>query len=350
MTMRSSHASFDRPIPEGNWGGAIIVAVVITLVFVGSIEAFLRGHGYRPSVSDSRELWSYHRSRIYAEGGESVVLLGASRMQAGFSPKAFRERFPDDRLTQLAVSATSPLATLEDLADDERFVGTVLCALSESAFQAGVEEDHSQAGHVAHYREHGLFWDVEQLLKLRLIESRFAIARPQFRLLPMIRQLLAQSESIAPEFIATQFDRSQQLDFRQVDVKKQRDRRVGGTVQFYARYVPKSPDREAWRGAASQLKPHVDRIFSRGGRVGFIRFPETGEHWRMSESHYPKHEYWDHLAELTGAPTIHFRDVPDLATFECPDTSHLDYRDTYAFTNTLLDECIRLEILPTQER
>ncbi len=347
--MHSSISPSEREVPDGQWGQTLLIAVLITCLVVGGAETIVRRQGYQPTVPDTRELWSFHRSRIYDDEGKSVVLLGASRMQTGFSPRVFRNRFHDYHLTQLAVSATSPLATLKDLANDDRFVGIVLCSLSPSALQEGVEGAHSQSRNVEHYREQRHTWNVEERLKLQFVNSHFAIARPQFRLRPLIRQFITGTEFAAPGFISKQLDRSQRLDFQKVDVEKQRARRVGGTIQFYEKYVPETPSREDWMATARALKPYIDRIKSRGGAVVLIRFPETGEHWRLSVSHFPKEEFWDQLSELTGAPTIHFKDVPGLAIFDCPDTSHLDYRDTDAFTNALLDECVRQKILPDHE-
>ena len=79
----------------------------------------------------------------------------------------------------------------------------------------------------------------------------------------------------------------------------------------------------------------------------FIRFPTTDEHWDVDEQVFPKHVYWDQLGRLTGAETIHFRDVPSLAHFDCPDTLHLDYRDAPEFTGALLDELVTQGVLPS---
>ncbi|WP_417851434.1 hypothetical protein [Thalassoglobus sp.] len=97
-----------------------------------------------------------------------------------------------------------------------------------------------------------------------------------------------------------------------------------------------------------KVEEWVQQIASRGGRVVFVRFPTSGEHWVLDNSQYPKSEYWDRMAAFTSAETIHFTDVPALTQFELPDTSHLDYRDAPAFTNRLLDELEKRGILPVQ--
>ncbi len=47
---------------------------------------------------------------------------------------------------------------------------------------------------------------------------------------------------------------------------------------------------------------------------------------------------WDAFAASTSAPTIHWVDVPGMARLSCPDGSHLDARDTRAFTEALVQE------------
>ncbi len=71
----------------------------------------------------------------------------------------------------------------------------------------------------------------------------------------------------------------------------------------------------------------VRRIQSRGGRVVFVRFPTSGEHWQIDQLKYPKSEFWDLIGGSTVAQTIHFVDHPALRQFELPDTSHLDFSD-----------------------
>ena len=81
-------------------------------------------------------------------------------------------------------------------------------------------------------------------------------------------------------------------------------------------------------------------IERRGGKVVFVRMPTSDEHWALDESKYPKALYWDRFAAVAEATAIHFLDVPGLAGFECPDTSHLDTRDSVAFTGRLVHELL----------
>ncbi|MHC4248019.1 MAG: hypothetical protein ACYS9X_02715 [Planctomycetota bacterium] len=53
------------------------------------------------------------------------------------------------------------------------------------------------------------------------------------------------------------------------------------------------------------------------------------------EEKFPRARHWDVFAAGIPAPAIHFLDHPALAAFECPEGSHLDYRDATPFTRAL---------------
>ena len=110
----------------------------------------------------------------------------------------------------------------------------------------------------------------------------------------------------------------------------------------------KMPSPSAWGRDILVVEQWVRRIHARGGRVVFVRFPTTGEHWEMEQEVYAKQLYWDRLPEWTTAETIHFLDTEGLRGFTCPDTSHIDGRDTPRFTEGLLDELVRRGVLPEE--
>jgi hypothetical protein len=85
-----------------------------------------------------------------------------------------------------------------------------------------------------------------------------------------------------------------------------------------------------------RLRLLAKQIQDRGGRVVFIRLPESGYVREMDERRYPRALFWDHFAAGIGAPTLNFADVAGLKEFNCPDGSHLDYRDRARFTRALL--------------
>ena len=77
-----------------------------------------------------------------------------------------------------------------------------------------------------------------------------------------------------------------------------------------------------------------------------MRFNSSGQLWQMEQSRFPRALYWDTMARMTHAATIHFEDVPELARFDCPDDEHMDCRDAPAFTAALVSELGRRGLLP----
>ena len=116
-TSALSHSS-NRPdhVPPLSWLRTWIVAAIVLGSSVGSLEAFWRSQGHRPSTSDSPELWAYHRKRADRSDGKAIVLLGALRMQADISVRTLERLCPGYTVAQLAASGRgSPLAVLENL-------------------------------------------------------------------------------------------------------------------------------------------------------------------------------------------------------------------------------------------
>jgi len=79
----------------------------------------VRARGYQPSMKDDEHAWVRERARVSASP-RTVALLGASRIQLGFSPPAFRAALPRWTYVQLAIDGTQPAGSLRDLAADPR--------------------------------------------------------------------------------------------------------------------------------------------------------------------------------------------------------------------------------------
>ncbi len=50
----------------------------------------------------------------------------------------------------------------------------------------------------------------------------------------------------------------------------------------------------------------------------------------------PRQGPWNRLLQMSGAPGIYFEDYPELASFTCPEMSHLSAPDSVEFTKRLV--------------
>ena len=328
----------DAPrIPADRAAGAAPFAVPVAVVLAAGALAWhegrLREAGFRPSVTDSPALRGWVRDGAGDPG--AVVLAGGSRMQLGFDPATFHERHPGRPLANLSLNGNSGAGLLEDLAADGRFAGTVLLDFSCHHMRPDVLA--ASRAWVADARRRGPGAKASARLHAALAGTfAFPDAGPGWR---RLWDLYWQNRAATPYYVRMRPDRSRPADYADLDerggLKRLRDRRV---AKLAAKGPPERADPRAWRRAVAPLEGWVAAIEGRGGRVAFVRFPTTGPHWRRDRKTYPRRRFWDRLAALTGAETVHFADVPALSGFECPDTSHLDSRDAPAFTKGLLDE------------
>ena len=82
----------------------------------------------------------------------------------------------------------------------------------------------------------------------------------------------------------------------------------------------------------------VKAIEGRGGRVLFADFPTAGLVRAIEEKRYPRELFWDRFVGTVKAKAIDAADYPSLDGFQCPDGSHLDFRDRSRFTLALFEE------------
>ena len=67
----------------------------------------------------------------------------------------------------------------------------------------------------------------------------------------------------------------------------------------------------------------------------FLRLPVTLDLKALENQLTPRAAFWDRLLKETAAPGIHFEDYPELASFDCPEWSHLSAGDSVEFTKRL---------------
>ena len=323
--------------PSLNWRRAWIGALAVAVTAIGLAEMTWRAQGHLPSVVDDPLLWVYHRYHVGSDSRQ-IVVLGASRVQLDLATQTFHEHFPENPVSVLAVDGKFPIAALRDLAQDERFRGTIVCDITMRGFAAGQWE--GQQEYVANYYRIGPSQLIEAFLKSQL-QSHFVVLNPSVSLL-RIWQLQQQNGQLpSPMYIVTNPDRSRSGDFTKVRFDLFRYRR--NRAQRLLRST--RPPFDSWIGDVREVGQFVERIQARGGKVVFLRMPTTGDRWRVFERIVPKNMFWDEISAATGATTIHFRDVPSMTHFVCPDGSHLDFRDAPAFTLALLEELVQRGIL-----
>jgi hypothetical protein len=321
----------------------LLAAMVLSLVVIAVVEVLWRSAGHLPSVTDDKDLWSVQRHRINGNP-KTLVLLGASRMQIDISIPVLARRLPETTVSQLAVDGLHPVAALQDLAEDPDFRGIVLCSIIASGFERR-NWDHQQP--YVDYNRNGS--TLNRRISRRLgsfFQERLTVLNPWVKLKKTLIRYQKTKKWPAPFYLTTYASRERDADYTKLDIATHKKKRMERLKAFYEK---KNPPKAvaSWLEDVRQVEKWVSRIHRRGGKVVFIRFPTSETHWQMDQVYYPRHLYWDVMAADTAAATLHFRDVPAMNRFVLPDTSHLDFRDKPAFTETLIRQLDEMGILKT---
>ncbi len=119
-----NHSSFTK---------AAILTVVLVASSLISWEYYLRHKGVTISYDDDEGLWADKRDRVYAPADKATVLIGSSRNKYDVDIPTW-EKLTGDHVVQLSCVGSSPLPTLDNLANDEKFKGKLIVDVTEILF------------------------------------------------------------------------------------------------------------------------------------------------------------------------------------------------------------------------
>lgn len=312
--------------------------IVVAVLLLASIEMFWRGRGAIPDRVDDTRRWSFYRDRVDSmKDQNSTVLIGASRIQLGWSLAAFRSEFPRIPIVQLAIDGTHPVAVLRDLSETTDFRGVVIVALTAGAILPATREEAQ--GHVEFHRQSWKPNVKANFLIEDIFQEFFVTRQSQYGLSATVTGVLTGDLRRGGNYLATTRERERSADYRRTDIAAHRAERIRRLKSQQAAFRQPSP--AVWQASMKELDRIVRPMVERGARVVFVRFPTSHEHWEIDRQMFPRDGYWDDMAKNIAGTWIHFSDVPALGSFELPDTSHIDKRDKAAFTKAILAELRR---------
>lgn len=348
--MHSSTSNFERVLPALPWNRLALAAYGVAALLCVGWEMRVRQLGYTADLNDTSDLWSDRRNAVRPD---SLVIVGDSRPLFDLDLDALEEGL-GRRPIQLAIAGSGAYPILANLAADESFRGDVLISLVPAMYLAPggplvkASEDalkrlrtRTPADRFSHQvsmlvEERVAFIQQEDLTLVKLLESLEIPDRPGALVPPRL----------PPAF--------QEVDRERRNRMTAECAREGSPLQAAVRaawqrlFVPPPPptwvppevfQAEMARGTEAryeQTKAAIDRIRARGGRVVFVRFPYTGWLKEVEDHATPRAATWDRMLRETGAPGVHFADHPELASFDCPEWSHLSAPDSVEFTKRLV--------------
>ncbi len=341
MTVPISTSSSERCAALTRWRATWITALAIAAVALGALEWHYRQAGYLTNIEDGEGVWSIERARVYENNPKTLVVLGASRIHSAFDPETFRKESNGYKIIQLAVSGLEPVATLLELAEDEFFTGVALISLTAKMMER--ENWGAQRPFIDHYKRKYNLSEYIHLAVRKAVQSLFVAANPQLSFDQVVKRALTGKTPIPPAYITLDSERKRITDFSRAS-EGFRQKLIDSVIKSYSTLAT-PPTPEKWYRELEPIFAAVKKLEERGGKVVFIRMPTTEESYEIDETRNPKEKYWNRFADSGVVRTIYFSDYESLASFECPDTSHIDSKDAPKFTHHLTQIMIEEGIL-----
>lgn len=326
---------------------AWLLAPALFVAGLGINETLLHTAKHEPSVVSDADLFCNIYSQIQDLGQYDIVLLGASRMQTGFDLDRFHQQFPNRKALLLAQSGRgTSYPVFKDMVENTNFKGIVLIDETESTLTSQVNDQQPYIDHC--HTNFSLNRKLNRDISTWL-QKRFTFLNPQSSSLRLWGNLIAQQELPEPFYTKTLPDRQQLTDYARADpgdLQALYQSRSDG-IKSSLKQPFLSP--KSWLKQTDHWQKVVEQFQSRGGRVIFVRMPVSNDRWQMELQKTPVDRYWQKFTAKLQVDSIHFADYPELASFQFPDTSHLDMHDRPRFTNALLNHLNgELAVKPTR--
>lgn len=286
-------------------------------------------------VVDNERLWAIHRDDVYsADGRRRLVIVGGSRAQLGLVPKELENTFPEYKVKQLAIDGTPAYAIVKDLCEDVKFDGVIIWSATVPTMFPSADSGRRDVVYTEFYRTafRGAGY-INDNLNCRIeaaLQSSFVVLSPDMVLRRQIE------ECFCPEtnYIRMYYSRVRAARYHQVMSPERLMNHRAERLRRRSLTHLKVDWQDFGNLLSQDLGPKADALARRGGKLNILRMPTTDEHWRMDEEDVPKALYWDLITARSGIASIHFKDYPELSSFDCPDTSHLDWIDASNFTRS----------------
>jgi hypothetical protein len=348
--MPSSTSNFERVIPGRPWRGIAVTVIVAVFIAVTAWEVYCRSLGYEPTLNDTSDLWAEARRRVEPE---SIVIAGDSRAWFDVDLDEF-EHGLGKRPVQLAQAGSCPYPVLKDLADDPHFHGTIICSVVPRLYFAPPGTPPMETSQKAVQRFHGQTLAQRASHELsKPIERNFAfLKQEELTLDALLKDLPIPNRPYAqvppprpPYFCSIDGERRARMVEQCARPGRLQTRVKTGWIALFT--PPPPPTYESPEAFMSKIgkaietryadtKESIDKLRARGGRIVFVRFPVTGELKKLEDQQTPRARTWDPLLKQTNSPGIYFEDYPELASFDCPEWSHLSAGDSVEFSKRLV--------------
>jgi hypothetical protein len=342
---------FERPIPPLPWRGMTVVVILIVIAATTAWEIYCRSLGYGPSLNDNEDLWTMARRKVEPE---SIVIVGDSRGWFDVDLDEI-EKGLGKRPVQLALAGGCGFPVLADLANDESFHGTIICSFVPTIFFAPPGSPPFERGEKAVRRFHSqtLAQRASEYLAIPL-EKQFAFLKEEdltldqlLKRLPIPNRPGALVPPTLPPYFET-VDRERRA--RMIEECARPGSELAKRIQQIwiplftppppPSYVPKEKFLEQIHQAIDarfrDSAAAIAKIRARGGKIVFVRFPNSGGLKELEDKIMPRAQSWDPFLKMTGTPGIYYSDFSDLADFNCPEWSHLSAGDSVEFTKRLV--------------
>jgi hypothetical protein len=317
-----------------------VLALILLGTFLISWEVYLRHNGVIPDYDDGAELYSHVRDEVYEPSDKSTVFIGSSRIKYDIDIPTW-EKLYGTHAVQLAMTGSSPLHMLDDLAADPKFKGKLVVDVTEVLFFSHHGNEDPDAG-ISYYRKRTPAQKASFMLDEPLESHLAFLNKDHYTITGLLGRVPVKNRPMVYPFLDFPFGFDITLPDRQNKMTPRfvADTNLHNQVKGIWGLLAQDPTPPMHGHDLDSLlltvKQDIDKIKARGGDVIFTRTPSTGMFYMGEQHGFPRAAYWDRLLSYTNCKGFYFKDNPVTAKLDCPEWSHLSPDGAIVYTTSLV--------------
>ena len=333
----------------------LIIAFLLSIIFIGAWETYWRSQGYYPTLSDEKALWAKERTKVESATDNDIILIGASRTYFDIQKEVW-EKETGIKPIQLASTGSTPLPALHDIVENTNFSGTLIVGVTPgllfSTTYPQASPWHRIQSKIDYYFDMTYAQKSNYFLSVPLQENFVLMSADEeewaddIDLKSLLRQINLGIRTEGPKlppfysFGDVSADRNMAMSKR-TSTDTAFANSITKVWNFFGRTSP-PPDKVS---TTDYFLIDAKKFIARGGKLILIRPPSSGG-TRMAENKFlPRQTFWDSLTTLLPVPNYHFEDYPQLRDLTCPEESHLSKEDAEYFTKELANIMMKEQVI-----
>ncbi|WP_422106397.1 hypothetical protein [Winogradskyella sp.] len=338
---------------------SFIVGCSLTLISLIVWETYWRTKPelYRAVLEDDRYLWAEQRAKVKNTTKEDIVIIGSSRTAFNINTHIWKT-VQGIQPINLSTDGKPPGPFLEDIVYNTDFKGTIIAGVTPLLWFSPPNNQRwlDAKSWVNHYHEQTPAQKLGHQLSKPLQRHLVMLTNSELEfyndldLKSLINTIHLPNDRLGDQFMLYNFSyRDEDRNIMMLPIMIEDSLYAKRITNVWNSFLPSLPSynnvKDIFPLQFSRFKQVVDDFKAKGGQIIFIRHKAEPPWYDHAQRMMPRAMVYDKFIETVDCPSYHFQDYPFMSKYRLPDWSHMYVEDAITYTEDLVNQLIKDQLI-----